>query len=219
MRCCRDAVFPYGRQRRGVWSPGLLHRVMRTCIIFSTQTRRRNARFMITASMIATFSSPPVTSHLQPHVIAHRVFGNPANQKSEAIAMTAPVITHAPDSTTIAMTAPVLSTSNVMSFILPSSIQNVAEAPVPSNPQVNLRQLPQRDIACARAPSPFQPLTASHLILPGPLLFGATAMKTRPVRTQRRCSLPSKVPTLCLALLRSPPTSLRDTTRPSPCGG
>lgn len=65
--------------------------------------------------------------------------------------MTAPVITHAPDSSTIAMTAPVLSSSNVMSFILPSSIQNVAEAPVPLNPQVNLRQLPQRDIAYARS--------------------------------------------------------------------
>jgi hypothetical protein len=219
MRCCRDALFPYGRQRWGVWSPRLLHRVMRTWIVFSTQTRRRHARFMNTASMIATFPSPPVTSQVQPDFIAHRVFGTPANQKSEAIAMTAPVITNSPDSTTIAMTAPVLSTSNVMSFILPSSIQNVAEAPVPSNPQVNLRQLPQRDLACAHARSPLQPLTASQLILPGPLLFGATAMKTLQVRTQRRCSLPSKVPTLCLPPLPSPPTSLRDTTRLSHCGG
>ena len=219
MRCCGDALFPYGRQRRGVWSSRLLHRVIPTCIIFSTQTRRHNARFMNTASTIATFSSPPVTSHVHPHVIAHRVFGTPANQKSEAIAMTAPVITHAPDSSTIAMTAPVLSSSNVMSFILPSSIQNVAEAPVPLNPQVNLRQLPQRDIAYARARSPFQPLACSQLILLGPSLFGVTAMKTRPLRTQRRCSLPSKVPASCLPLPRSPPTSLRDTTRPSHCGG
>ncbi len=81
------------------------------------------------------------------HNIAHSVFGNPANEKNQAIAMTAPVITNGSGGTTIAMTAPVLSSSNLMSFILPSSIQDVAQAPVPLNPLVALRQIPQRDIA------------------------------------------------------------------------
>ena len=75
------------------------------------------------------------------------VFGPPANQTSQAIAMTAPVITNGSVSSAIAMTAPVLSSSNVMSFILPSDICDVAQAPVPLNPQVTLKQLPQRDIA------------------------------------------------------------------------
>jgi hypothetical protein len=48
------------------------------------------------------------------------------------------------------MTAPVLSTGNVMSFILPSSIRDVSEAPIPLDPQVTLRQIPQRDIAYVR---------------------------------------------------------------------
>jgi hypothetical protein len=61
--------------------------------------------------------------------------------------MTAPVITNGSGGSAIAMTAPVISTSNLMSFILPSSIQQVAAAPVPLNPQVSLRQLPQRDVA------------------------------------------------------------------------
>ncbi len=61
--------------------------------------------------------------------------------------MTAPVITNGFGGSTIAMTAPVLSTSNLISFILPSSIQDVAQAPVPLNPLVTLRQIPQRDIA------------------------------------------------------------------------
>ena len=85
------------------------------------------------------------------HNIVHRVFGNPANAKNQAIAMTAPVITNGSGGSTIAMTAPVLSSSNLMSFILPSSIQDVAQAPVPLNPLVALRQIPQRDIAYVHA--------------------------------------------------------------------
>ena len=65
--------------------------------------------------------------------------------------MTAPVITNGSGGSTIAMTAPVLSSSNLMSFILPSSIQDVAQAPVPLNPLVALRQIPQRDIAYVHA--------------------------------------------------------------------
>ena len=75
------------------------------------------------------------------------VFGTPANQKSEAIAMTAPVITNGSGGSAVAMTAPVLSSPNLMSFILPSSISDVSQAPVPLNPQVALRQLPERHIA------------------------------------------------------------------------
>lgn len=75
------------------------------------------------------------------------VFGTPANRNSQAIAMTAPVITNSSSGSAIAMTAPVLSTGNVMSFILPSSIRDVSEAPIPLDPQVTLRQIPQRDIA------------------------------------------------------------------------
>jgi hypothetical protein len=75
------------------------------------------------------------------------VFGTPANQASQAIAMTAPVITNGSGSIAVAMTAPVLSSSNLMSFILPSSIRDVSEAPVPLHPQVSLRQIPERNIA------------------------------------------------------------------------
>lgn len=75
--------------------------------------------------------------------------------------MTAPVLTNGSGGSAIAMTAPVISTSNVMSFILPSSIQHVADAPVPLNPQVTLRQLPQRDVAYERVRSspPPEPLS------------------------------------------------------------
>jgi hypothetical protein len=61
--------------------------------------------------------------------------------------MTAPVITGGSKGSVIAMTAPVLSSSSLMSFILPSTIRDVSEAPAPLDPLVTIRQLPQRHVA------------------------------------------------------------------------
>jgi hypothetical protein len=104
-------------------------------------------------------------------LIHNRVFGTPANRNSQAIAMTAPVITNGSGGSAIAMTAPVLSTGSVMSFILPSSIRDVSEAPVPLNPQVTLRQIPQRDIAYAVPPR--HQVARAHSVCPqGPYFLG-----------------------------------------------
>eukprot|EP00667_Euglena_gracilis_P018306 EG_transcript_19414 len=75
-------------------------------------------------------------------------FGNPANRKTQPIAMTAPVVTQGE---TIAMTAPVLTASKgkkgSMRFILPSQYQSVRDAPKPTDPQVKVVKLPSRLVA------------------------------------------------------------------------
>jgi len=79
------------------------------------------------------------------------VFGKAENASQRNIAMTAPVLI-TPEK--ISMTAPVLispgdsTTGDTMSFVLPASkYSSVAEAPVPTNPNIHLRQLPERDVA------------------------------------------------------------------------
>ena len=83
------------------------------------------------------------------------VFGSPQNSKvgdmktPEPIAMTAPVLISAPPPEPIAMTAPVLispsDSKHTMAFVLPASrYRTVDEAPVPTDPRVRLRQLPER---------------------------------------------------------------------------
>ncbi|KAL1526837.1 hypothetical protein AB1Y20_015529 [Prymnesium parvum] len=76
------------------------------------------------------------------------VFGEAENQAANKIAMTAPVLV-TPER--IAMTAPVLvsqdggSRGDTMAFVLPASkYQSVADAPTPTNPNITLRQLPER---------------------------------------------------------------------------
>jgi hypothetical protein len=90
------------------------------------------------------------------------VFTTPKNVASQAIAMTTPVLTGTPESIAmtapvitsakpeaIAMTSPVVTEQNeqkdeVMAFLLPSKYRTVEECPVPTNPAVSLRQIPER---------------------------------------------------------------------------
>lgn len=77
------------------------------------------------------------------------VFGEAENQGSNKISMTAPVLV-SPER--ISMTAPVLvspdgskTRGDTMAFVLPGSkYKLVSDAPKPSNPNVTLRQLPER---------------------------------------------------------------------------
>ena len=87
------------------------------------------------------------------------VFGNPQNTKkhenaAEQIAMTAPVLTSTIRNVSeqIAMTAPVLNTKTdkqIISFILPSKY-TVNTAPLPLDPDVTLRKIPERFCAVVR---------------------------------------------------------------------
>jgi len=81
------------------------------------------------------------------------VGGNPRNKTQKPVAMTAPVVTRAGDtsSETIAMTAPVVSKGQVMSFLLPASkyLPGVdgKEPPVPSDTTVRIVEVPARTCA------------------------------------------------------------------------
>jgi hypothetical protein len=59
--------------------------------------------------------------------------------------MTAPVIT----SEKIPMTAPVITKKNYMAFVLPSTY-NIDTAPIPSNPEVNIKHQPEKILAVLR---------------------------------------------------------------------
>lgn len=76
------------------------------------------------------------------------------NTTQESIAMTAPVLQQADEGDKIAMTAPVVQTEStegeqVVAFVLPSSM-NEDTAPVPSDPEVTLRTVPERQSAAIR---------------------------------------------------------------------
>ena len=79
------------------------------------------------------------------------VFGDPQNQRAEAMAMTSPVIS-AGERQKMAMTSPVVSdqTGDSMAFILPEEIKKVSQAPVPKDKRVVLREVPARTIASFR---------------------------------------------------------------------
>jgi SOUL heme-binding protein len=75
------------------------------------------------------------------------VFGNPQNEASESITMTAPVIKGG--GTAIAMTAPVMMSSNnngegekTMQFVLPAEYNELSKIPRPTNPKVHIKELP-----------------------------------------------------------------------------
>mmetsp|Transcript_5074 Transcript_5074/g.11798 ORF Transcript_5074/g.11798 Transcript_5074/m.11798 type:complete len:210 (-) Transcript_5074:266-895(-) len=83
------------------------------------------------------------------------VFATPENQAKQAMAMTAPVFmtTGNEKGEKIAMTAPVLQSGDAqcgddrtMSFVLPSKY-TLETAPTPTNPSVQLRQVPARTCA------------------------------------------------------------------------
>ncbi|MBB1032752.1 heme-binding protein [Dietzia sp. SLG310A2-38A2] len=76
------------------------------------------------------------------------------NESAGSVAMTAPVVQEPPSSEKVAMTAPVVQTqaddgAHVVAFVLPASL-TAATAPVPTDPQVRLRQVPDRVAAAVR---------------------------------------------------------------------
>ena len=73
------------------------------------------------------------------------VFGNPENHSKEALAMTSPVITVAPQK--LAMTSPVMNQKDTMSFVLPFNYTSVKQLPVPNDARIVLRAVPSRIIA------------------------------------------------------------------------
>ncbi|MGF0224933.1 SOUL family heme-binding protein [Dietzia natronolimnaea] len=107
-------------------------------------------------------------SHAVAEVPVHGSFGSTGNQAFRAlfkyvtghnesagsIAMTAPVVQESPGFEKIAMTAPVVQTEadggeHVVAFVLPASL-TAATAPVPTDPRVRVRQVPERIAAAVR---------------------------------------------------------------------
>lgn len=107
-------------------------------------------------------------SHAVAEVPVHGSFGSTGNQAFRAlfmyvtghnesagsIAMTAPVVQESPGFEKIAMTAPVVQTEadggeHVVAFVLPASL-TAATAPVPTDPRVRVRQVPDRVAAAVR---------------------------------------------------------------------
>lgn len=76
------------------------------------------------------------------------------NASAESVAMTAPVVQQDVRSEKIAMTAPVVQTENgsgdhVVAFVLPASM-TAETAPVPTDPDVRVREVPERLAAAVR---------------------------------------------------------------------
>jgi len=76
------------------------------------------------------------------------------NESARSVAMTAPVVQESARSERVAMTAPVVQTETaegefVVAFVLPATL-TVETAPVPTDPGVRVRALPERLAAAAR---------------------------------------------------------------------
>jgi hypothetical protein len=76
------------------------------------------------------------------------------NASARSVAMTAPVVQENAPSEKIAMTAPVVQVENgsgdyVVAFVLPKSL-TAETAPVPADPQVRVREVPERLAAAMR---------------------------------------------------------------------
>jgi len=84
-------------------------------------------------------------------LLANYIFGG--NQGQREMAMTAPVIQAPAPPVKMAMTAPVTQTASDggwrVQFVLPSDI-TAANAPVPNNPKVTVREEPARTVAVVR---------------------------------------------------------------------
>lgn len=77
------------------------------------------------------------------------VFGQPANEGSEAMSMTAPVIMEKKAPEQIAMTAPVVQKGKTgMSFIMPNKYQAVEQLPKPTDARVKLRLVNSLTVFC-----------------------------------------------------------------------
>ena len=76
------------------------------------------------------------------------VFGIPQNKESQAMAMTAPVLTHPTrGGVKMAMTAPVLTEIDSMSFVLPFDITDASRAPKPLDDRIKLKTIPKKKLA------------------------------------------------------------------------
>ncbi|CAN5235871.1 heme-binding protein [soil metagenome] len=76
------------------------------------------------------------------------------NESARSVAMTAPVVQEVAGSERVAMTAPVVQTEAaegefIIAFVLPATL-TVETAPVPSDPRVHVRALPERLAAAVR---------------------------------------------------------------------
>ena len=78
------------------------------------------------------------------------VFGQPANEGRQAMAMTAPVTMtpQKPAGERMAMTAPVVQSEQKMGFVLPFNYTRLEDAPKPINDKVKLRLVPEKVVAC-----------------------------------------------------------------------
>jgi hypothetical protein len=79
---------------------------------------------------------------------------NGRNDSSRSVAMTAPVVQEAARPVKVAMTAPVVQTrsgagEHVVAFVLPATM-TAATAPVPTDPRVRIRAVPERLAAALR---------------------------------------------------------------------
>jgi hypothetical protein len=106
---------------------------------------RRYAPSLIAETAMPTLSSADTNAAFR--AVAGYIFGG--NDKSQSIAMTAPVVM-APQPEGIAMTAPVLMGAGSMAFVLPSKYKALADLPKPNNPAVKLREVPERTVAALR---------------------------------------------------------------------
>lgn len=93
-------------------------------------------------------------------VAGNRAFGplfgylSGQNDAARSVAMTAPVVQEAARPVKVAMTAPVVQTESaggehVVAFVLPATM-TIATAPVPTDPRVSLRAVPERLAAAVR---------------------------------------------------------------------
>jgi len=80
------------------------------------------------------------------------VFGNPANSKGMAMAMTAPVLMEAAEGQKLAMTSPVLSSEKKesMAFVLPFEYTRLDQLPTPTDRRVSLRAVPSKIVAVSQ---------------------------------------------------------------------
>lgn len=105
------------------------------------------------------------------------VFGNPENEGSEKIAMTAPVVmqqdndkSHKNEGTSIAMTAPVMMYDNkenkrTMAFVLPAEYDAMEKIPMPTNSRVKIEQIPPQTGAVHRFSGPIDEEKSKEIAL------------------------------------------------------
>ncbi|WP_256820416.1 heme-binding protein [Dietzia sp. Die43] len=112
------------------------------------------------------------------------------NETAGSVAMTAPVVQEPAGSESIAMTAPVVQIQadggeHVGAFVLPSSL-TAATAPVPTDPRVRVRQVPERAAAVVRYSGRWSETSyRRHLAALGAAITQAGLVATGPPRFAR----------------------------------